>query len=174
MIRPIKRILIKILYQIFRIYFYLFKPVGIGVRTIILNDMNEVLLIEHTYKHGLYFPGGGVKKYEELDEASRREVKEEVNVDIENQYLFGVYRDITFDTNDVLFVFVASTGKNGEQIIADQIEIKSAKWYKYDKIPRNRVNQRCLLALDDYFSNNKVRDESKKIPYSNIRLSSKH
>lgn len=45
---------------------FIFRPLTLGVRAIVLNDAGELLLVKHTYLNGWYLPGGRVDKGETL------------------------------------------------------------------------------------------------------------
>jgi ADP-ribose pyrophosphatase YjhB (NUDIX family) len=68
------------------------------------------LLVRHEYgnRHLWYLPGGAVKRKETLIEALRREVKEELSVDIRVERLHGVYYSFHHRTSDHISVFIAS------------------------------------------------------------------
>lgn len=55
-------------------------PVTIGVRMLIADSDGRVALIRHTYRPGWYLPGGGVKRWETLEQAAIREAREEAGV----------------------------------------------------------------------------------------------
>jgi len=91
-----------------RIYWHLVGPIIVGVKGIIVNEDGKVLLIRHSYgnRQLWYLPGGGVKKRETAADALRREVKEELNVEIEIQRLHGVYFNFAGGKSDHIIVFV--------------------------------------------------------------------
>lgn len=51
---------------------------AVGVRAIVLNEAQEILLVRHTYIPGWYIPGGGVDRGEYPVTAVTREFWEEV------------------------------------------------------------------------------------------------
>ena len=67
-----------------RTYWYLVRPKTRGVKCLIECD-DSYLLIRHAYGSRMYnwnLPGGGVKKNEEPSDAIRREVKEELSIQL--------------------------------------------------------------------------------------------
>jgi 8-oxo-dGTP pyrophosphatase MutT (NUDIX family) len=64
-------------------------PPIVSVTAIIKRD-SKVLFIDLTYLKGFGLPGGLVKQNEEIEDAVRREVKEETDLDITNlKYLWS-------------------------------------------------------------------------------------
>jgi ADP-ribose pyrophosphatase YjhB (NUDIX family) len=53
----------------------------LGVRGVVLDGAGRVLLVEHTYIHGWWLPGGGVDRGETLEDAMARELREEAAVE---------------------------------------------------------------------------------------------
>jgi ADP-ribose pyrophosphatase YjhB (NUDIX family) len=77
----------------------------LGVRGLVLNDAQEVLLVEHTYTDGWYLPGGGVERGETVEEALARELEEEAGVRVIGRpALLGVHANHrTFRGDHVVF-----------------------------------------------------------------------
>jgi ADP-ribose pyrophosphatase YjhB (NUDIX family) len=59
------------------------QSVTLGVRAIVLDARNRVLLVRHTYLDGWYFPGGGIETGESLIEGLTRELTEEAHIAID-------------------------------------------------------------------------------------------
>ena len=68
--------LLKILYKANRLRWRITRPLTVGVRILLIRD-GYVTLVRHTYQDSWYLPGGGVEKRETLEQAIRRELKDE-------------------------------------------------------------------------------------------------
>lgn len=61
-------------------YFLFTRAMTLGVRVLVINQKQEVLLVKHTYLPGWHLPGGGVDHDEDVITAARREVFEETGI----------------------------------------------------------------------------------------------
>ena len=75
--------IVRLAYILNRIYWWIFRPIQVGVRAMIIQD-GKIVLIKPKYKETWNFPGGGVKKRETLEQAVRREVFEETRIKMNN------------------------------------------------------------------------------------------
>jgi 8-oxo-dGTP pyrophosphatase MutT (NUDIX family) len=134
----------KLIHSFLKIYWFIFRPKTRGVICLILSG-DELLLIRHTYGHSEWtLSGGGLKKNESKEEAVKREVKEELGLDITPEYIgeFTHHPDYKIDT---VSCFVARIEKIEPKI--DHLEIKDAKWWHIDNLPEDHsLNlQRVIL-----------------------------
>lgn len=95
----------KILYLGFKIYCFLFRPIRMGVRVVLIQD-GKVRLVRHTYLEGWFLPGGGIKKNETLEQAARREAFEETGARMENLRLLGVFSNFEQWKTDHTSIFL--------------------------------------------------------------------
>lgn len=130
----LKMWLVRIGYRLAQIYWFIFRPHYRGAK-IVLTYQDQVLLIRHTY--GPYywtFPGGKIEKDEEPEQAVRREVKEELGINLDKVVSTGSF---TLDSNDFkhdeIFTFWAEL--KSKDFIADPVEIAEVKWYPKDEFP---------------------------------------
>jgi 8-oxo-dGTP pyrophosphatase MutT (NUDIX family) len=124
----------KLIHSFLKIYWFIFRPKTKGVICLILSG-DELLLIRHTYGHSAWtLSGGGLKKNESKEEAVKREVKEELGLDITPEYIgeFTHHPDYKIDT---VSCFVARIEKIEPKI--DHLEIKDAKWWHIDNLPED-------------------------------------
>ncbi|MBL8088966.1 MAG: NUDIX domain-containing protein [Anaerolineales bacterium] len=110
---------LKLLYLGFKIYCFIFRPVRMGVRVMMIQD-DKVLLIRHTYLEGWFMPGGGLNRNESLEQATRREAKEETGADLGEVTLLGVFSNFIQWKTDHTVVFLCKdfriTGKSDAEI----------------------------------------------------------
>lgn len=126
-------------------------PLTIGVRIIVLDQAEQVLLVQHTYTPGWHFPGGAVDPMETLAEAAMRELREEALIGSSAQPDFlGVYLNLTENKSDHIAVFRAKAwapvaGK------ARTLEIADARFFPARELPKGTTGgtRRRLAELLD-------------------------
>jgi 8-oxo-dGTP pyrophosphatase MutT (NUDIX family) len=85
--------MLRLAYFAYRIYLFIFRPVTYGVRVLLVKD-GRVLLVRHTYRSGWHLPGGGIKRNETVEEACRREAREETGAELGTVDLVGIYSNL--------------------------------------------------------------------------------
>src|SRR4030066_130495 len=97
--------LLRLAYLVFKVYLFIFRPVHTGVRIMMIKG-KEVLLVRQSYMPGWFMPGGGVKRGETLEQAARRETREEIGAEMANLCLLGAYTHFGEQKSDhnVLFL----------------------------------------------------------------------
>jgi len=119
------------------------KSVGLGCGALILNENSEVLLLKRGRKTrnqaGLWCqPGGGVEFGETVEQAIKREIKEELGIDIELLRYLCYTDQIMKDEGQhwvaisYLAKIIAGQPKNLEPNKHEQI-----RWFALDKLPSN-------------------------------------
>jgi 8-oxo-dGTP pyrophosphatase MutT (NUDIX family) len=89
-----------------RLRVHLTQPLTLGVRVILEQDA-QVLLVEHRAYPGWYLPGGGVDRGETLVQAARREAYEETGARLRDLRLFGAYSSTASSRIDHIVVFLS-------------------------------------------------------------------
>lgn len=148
--------MINLFYKILRVYWRIFKPITLGVRAIVLNQNNEILLVKHTYQNNWFLPGGGVDKGETFEQAIRRELMEETGYKADIIELFGVYQNTFEGKRDNIVVFVCKECKFIEFLPSPEIE--RYDFFSVDSLPENtargmrkRIEEFCSLNASNHF-----------------------
>ncbi|WP_420392506.1 NUDIX domain-containing protein [Acuticoccus sp.] len=77
---------------VYRVSGLLRPPVSLGVRLVVRDVEDRVLLVRHTYTGGWHVPGGAVDVGETASEAALRECREEAGLVVEGEpRLLGLY-----------------------------------------------------------------------------------
>ena len=63
--------------RVLHLGFLVTRPMSLGVRGIVINSADEVMLVRHGYVSGWHFPGGGVEVGETCVESVTRKLEEE-------------------------------------------------------------------------------------------------
>jgi 8-oxo-dGTP pyrophosphatase MutT (NUDIX family) len=96
-----------LLRHVFHAYFLLVRGMTLGVRAVVLDADNKVFLVKHSYVSGWYLPGGGVDIGETMEQAMRRELKEEGDIDLTGEaVLHGIFLNSHISRRDHVAVYV--------------------------------------------------------------------
>jgi len=95
----------RLLYLGFKIYCFLFRPVRMGVRVAMVRD-GSAWLVRHTYLGGWFLPGGGLERGETLEDAARREAREETGAALNEVTMLGVFTSFIQWKTDHTVVFL--------------------------------------------------------------------
>ena len=71
---------VRVMRRLFHWWFVLNRPMTLGVRAMVLDAQDRVLLVRHTYIAGWHMPGGGIETGEDALAAITRELEEEANI----------------------------------------------------------------------------------------------
>mgnify|MGYP001580488036 CR=1 FL=1 len=113
---------------------------ALGVGALIVNDKNEFLLglrkNTSTFS-GLWSRlGGTVEVGEKLEDALKREVREEIGVDIEITEFLEYFENIRKGRHGIYFGYLAKI-VNGEPRNLEPDKCEELRWFHADEIPNN-------------------------------------
>lgn len=127
--------------------------IGVGCGAFIVNENNEVLLqLRNKAPEKEYWsiPGGRVELFEKMEEAVKREVKEETGVEIEIIDLLGICNHIV-ESENVHWMspsFLCRIIK-GVPEIKEPTKHLDLKWFKMDNLPE-KLTITTKVAVDNY------------------------
>lgn len=111
-------------------YFLVTRGMTLGVRVLVLNQHNQILLVKHTYVSGWHLPGGGVDYDEDVVTAARREVFEETGIsELSDLQFVSLKLNRSVSRRDHVSYFKARTSEN---IVANQsLEIAEQGFFSF-------------------------------------------
>jgi 8-oxo-dGTP pyrophosphatase MutT (NUDIX family) len=120
-------------YALLCVYWFALRPKCHGVKCV-LTDGKLVLLVRHTYGPRQWdLPGGALKSGEQPHLTARREMHEELGVDIAAWESLGVYTGRAQSRHDVIHCFHARLHE--PTFTLDLGELVSARWFALDDVP---------------------------------------
>jgi 8-oxo-dGTP pyrophosphatase MutT (NUDIX family) len=128
-----RRVAMRCAYAGLRTYWFLLRPHVVGVKCLVTND-DDVLLVRHTYgRRDWDLPGGTVKRRELPLDAARREMHEELGRDIEHWVPLGKLVVSVDHHRDNLHVFRAALPDRRLEL--DLTELADARWFPLSAPP---------------------------------------
>jgi 8-oxo-dGTP pyrophosphatase MutT (NUDIX family) len=112
------------------------KALTLGVRAVIFDAENRVLLIRHSYTPGWHFPGGGVEPGETIATAMARELEEESGIALTGEAeLFGLYLQRPHGGRDHVAVYVCRHWRQARQPQIPNMEIVDSRFFAPADLP---------------------------------------
>lgn len=129
--------------------------IGVGCGALIINDSNETLLIKRTSKSkneaGFWSkPGGKVEFGETVESAIIREIKEELDIDIELTGFINFTNHIIKSENQhwVALSYLAKINKGIPRNMEPE-KIAEIKWFSFDNLPE-KITQTTSESIKEY------------------------
>ena len=115
--------------------------IGVGVGAFIVNDSNEFLMLlrarDSRVEPGTWMiPGGKVDFNEKMEDTVKREILEEIGVEIDVVEPIKTNDHILPDHHWVTTTFLCKI-KSGEPKVMEQHKHDDVKWFKMDELPEN-------------------------------------
>ena len=134
---PLLRLAFRAGYRLLRVWWWIRRPTKRGVKCVLTRGDGAVLLVRHTYGRTdeWELPGGGVKRREAPPDAARRELREELGIDVEELEPLGELFARIDGKNDRLWCFAARLGE--QPIDRDAAEIADAGWFRRERLPED-------------------------------------
>lgn len=144
---PVRRQGYRVAHRLLRGWWFIARPQLHGVKCV-LTYGEHVLLVRHTYGDPEWnLPGGGIRRGEEPAAAARREMEEELGVQIDALRPIGEISFRAYRARDRVYCFHAELGP--AELRIDHGELAEARWFRRDQLPaeRSRFMTRILARL---------------------------
>lgn len=124
---------------------------------VIIGDGNGNILLQHRVDNGLWsYHGGSIEIDEEVTNAVRREVLEELGIELEELNFLNIYsgKDMHYtypngdDVSSIDIVYYCH--KYRGEFVYQKEEVKEVAWFNEDTIPDNMTPQNKRV-IKDYF-----------------------
>jgi ADP-ribose pyrophosphatase YjhB (NUDIX family) len=125
------------------IYVLLNARFTVTVGAVIVDEQNRVLLLQHRFRpgHDWGIPGGFISSREQPEDALRRELREEIGLEVDNVEIALIH---TLERVQQVEIVYRATPCNAPQ--PRSLEILSAEWFDLAALPHSLVNyQRWLI-----------------------------
>lgn len=140
------------------VYWKIFKPVTLGVRCIVIDEQDRILLVRHRGTNQWFLPGGMIQKNETLSQAAARELEEETGVKVVSSLLrlFGCYTATKEGKRD--YVIVYSVSVNSSLFLPKTcLEIDQIDFFSYGKLPSG-ISPGTQKRIDEYLDKQPLSD----------------
>jgi ADP-ribose pyrophosphatase YjhB (NUDIX family) len=107
----------------------------VGAACVIERDDGSILLVRLVYRNGWGLPGGLIKRKEDVAACARREVKEEIGLDVELISEPAVVVDSRPQRIDVVYRARSAPGVDPADAHARSAEIREVAWFPAGKLP---------------------------------------
>ena len=130
---PVRRFAYRLAYLTLAIYWFVRRPAVEGVKCV-LTDGNQVLLVRHTYGRRRWdLPGGAMKRDEPPFAAARREMHEELGIWIDDWVPLGQVFTTSNKRRDTLHCVHAEV--DNPRLTIDLGELTTARWFPRQALP---------------------------------------
>ena len=107
----------------------------VGAACVIERDDGSILLVRLVYRNGWGLPGGLIKRKEDVASCARREVKEEIGLDVELISEPAVVVDSRPQRIDVVFRARPAPGVDAAAAHARSAELREVAWFPAGELP---------------------------------------
>ncbi len=125
---------------------------------VIIEDGQGRIMLQQRADDGKWgFHGGAIEPDESAEDAARREVKEELNLELDELRLFGVYSGPQYhhvypngdETSCIDIIFICSK-YHGDMRLQPE-EVRAVGWFGRDSLPEN-LSDNPRKPIQDYFA----------------------
>ena len=128
-----RRLGYRLAWALLRVYWFVRRPQERGVRCALWRD-GHLLLVRHSYgDRGWLLPGGRLKRGEPPSEGARREVRQEVGVDLRDWHVMGSIFHTELHKGDTTYYLRARVGD--AELSLNGPEFTEVTWWTSGELP---------------------------------------
>lgn len=139
----------KLMQTAFLTYSRFSRGMTMGVRAMVFDEAERVLLVKHTYVNGWYFPGGAIDPGEHAFDAVERELVEEAGIGlVAPPKLISVFQNVHTAARDHVVFFECLSW---EQLHAPKVpnrEIAEIGFFSLEQLPED-ISPGTLRRLEE-------------------------
>ena len=126
----------------------------LGAVTLVLNEENHLLMMRRTDSGHWGIPGGAVELGEVIEEAAKRETREETNLEVVEMSLFGVFSGPELyykypNGDEVYNVSIVYLVKDWRGVLRLNEEHSEWNWFAADSLPED-ISPPIRTVLDQF------------------------
>lgn len=144
-----RRLGFQVAHALLRVWWLIRRPAMYGVKCIVTNG-DDVLLVRHAYgDHAWELPGGGIKRGERPLDAARREMAEELGIETDDWHWLGEAWATVYHRRDTLYCFQAEL--RSPEFTIERAELSDARWFPRSALPQDlgKYVRRLLVRLPE-------------------------
>jgi ADP-ribose pyrophosphatase YjhB (NUDIX family) len=137
----------ELIFRLKKVYWFVFRPQTTGVKCAIVNN-GQILMIKRKFGSSQWvFPGGAVKLGEAKDVAIRREIEEDLGIELNDVRYLGSFTQNVHHRRETMHCFTAAV--LSRSVSVDDEKIKSVNWFDRSKLPELTPISRSVISLFD-------------------------
>lgn len=115
---------------------------------------NQILITREKDEEVWEIPGGRLNLHEDPKEGLRRELQEELGVEVQLESIVYVEQYIKSSTGEphLFLAYTATLQDESKPFKLQDEEIAEVKWIRKDQLFDQKIYENCLNALKKYFS----------------------
>ena len=136
------------IYRFQKLLWRVFRPHTQGVKVMLFNENSDIILIRNSYGQSDQFvlPGGGIRPWEDPATAARREISEELGLEVHDLTLVSKFSSAAEGKRDTIHLFEAQI--SGDPT-TDRFEVEEAAVFSLDDLPA-AISPATRRRIDEY------------------------
>lgn len=142
----------------------------VAAMALVINEKGKILLIKSPKWNGKFIgPGGHIERGETIEEALKREVKEETGIEISDLQFLNIHEfvfsnDYNKEKHIIGLSYLAKTRNNEEDVILDEKEATEYKWVDPEQIVNDKgIYKTVKDSVESYLQQKRSKEEEYKI-----------